>query len=418
MLQSQLPSFARKEFPKDEESYNAQILVRAGFVEKVMAGVYAFLPLGLRVLKNIERVVREEMNALGAHEILMPVLGPKDQWQKTGRWDSLDVLFKVIARDKKEYALGPTHEEIVVPIGQKAIFSYRDLPLGLYQIQTKFRDEPRAKSGLLRGREFLMKDLYSFHASVADLETYYERALEAYKKIFSRLGLTALQVEASGGSFSKYSHEFQVLTQNGEDSIVHCSACSFAQNREINQSNAGDPCSRCGKPLLVSAGSEVGNIFQLKTKYSEPFGLSYADEKGESQEVHMGCYGIGISRLMGVIAEVYHDDKGLQWPLGVAPFQAHIVVLEGQEKEKNEEREKRAQSLHDSLSAQGMDVLLDDRKNISAGQKLTESDLMGIPFRLVLSQKTGDQIEVKRRAESKTELIDFSRAERYLDTHK
>ncbi len=418
MLQSQLPSFARKEFPKDEESYNAQVLIRAGFVEKVMAGVYAFLPLGLRVLKNIERVVREEMNALGAHEILMPVLGPKDQWQKTGRWDSLDVLFKVIARDKKEYALGPTHEEIVVPIGQKAIFSYRDLPLGLYQIQNKFRDEPRAKSGLLRGREFLMKDLYSFHANIADLESYYERALQAYKTIFTRLGLSALQVEASGGSFSKYSHEFQVLTPNGEDSIVHCSSCSFAQNREINESKAGDLCPQCNSPLLVSAGSEVGNVFQLKTKYSQPFGLSYVDEKGEQQEVQMGCYGIGISRLMGVIAEVYHDDKGLRWPIAVAPFQIHILVLEGQDESANQERLSKAQSLYTTLRAKGIEVLLDDRKNISAGQKLTESDLMGMPFRVVLSQKTGDQVEMKRRTESQAELIDFSDVERYLDTHK
>lgn len=414
MLQSSLPQFARKEAPKDEESYNAQILIRAGFVEKVMAGVYTFLPLGLRVLKNIERVVREEMNALGAHEILMPVLGPKDQWQKTGRWDSLDVLFKVIARDKKEYALGPTHEEIVVPIGQKAIFSYRDLPFGLYQIQTKFRDEPRAKSGLLRGREFLMKDLYSFHTTVEDLELYYARVLEAYKKIFTRLGLDAIQVEASGGSFSKYSHEFQVLTPNGEDEIIYCSACAFAQNREINENKEGDPCPQCGQPLKVSAGSEVGNVFQLKTKYSTPFGLSYTDEKGNQQEVQMGCYGIGISRLMGVLAEVYHDENGLLWPETVAPFRVHIIALTGTNEQQNREIIKRAQSIYDMLITQGVETLYDDRTNISAGQKFAESDLIGIPLRIVISPKTGEKIEIKKRNEADAKLIDEGEINRYI----
>jgi prolyl-tRNA synthetase len=414
MLQSFLPQFARKESPKDEESYNAQILVRAGFVEKVMAGVYAFLPLGLRVLKNIERIVREEMNALGAHEILMPVLGPKDQWQKTGRWESLDVLFKVIARDKKEYALGPTHEEIVVPIGQKAIFSYRDLPFGLYQIQTKFRDEPRAKSGLLRGREFLMKDLYSFHASVEDLELYYARALDAYKKIFARLGLNALQVEASGGSFSKYSHEFQVLTPSGEDEIIHCDSCAFAQNREINENKKGDVCPRCGGSLMVSAGSEVGNIFQLKTKYSTPFGLSYTDESGNQQEVQMGCYGIGISRLMGVIAELYNDEKGLIWPETVAPFKVHTIALTGTDEKQNTIILSRARFIYDTLVAQGIEVLYDDRTNISAGQKFAESDLFGIPLRIVISQKTGEKVEIKKRNETKTELVDENEITRYI----
>jgi len=311
MLQSHLPYFARKESPKDEESYNAQILVRAGFVEKVMAGVYAFLPLGMRVLRHIEQIIREEMDACGAQELLMPVLGPKDQWQKTGRWDSLDVLFKLVSRDKKEYALGPTHEEIIVPIAQKCIGSYKDLPIGLYQIQTKFRDEPRAKSGLLRGREFLMKDMYSFHADEKDLEIYYAKMLTVYANVFTRLGLDARLVEASGGTFSKYSHEFQVLTSAGEDTIVYCSSCSFAQNREINESKEGDLCPSCGASLHVGFGCEVGNVFQLKTKYSTPFGLTYADVHGEKKEVYMGCYGIGISRLWEYWRKCITMKKGL-----------------------------------------------------------------------------------------------------------
>ncbi len=408
MLQSQYPYFARKEAPKDEESYNAQILIRAGFIEKIMAGVYAFLPLGLRVLRNIERIVREEMDAAGAHEVLLPVLSPKENWQKTGRWESLDVLFKLISREKKEYALGPTHEEIIVPVGQKAIFSYRDLPFGLYQIQTKFRDEPRAKSGLLRGREFLMKDLYSFHTSVEDLEVYYKNMLAVYKKIFSRLGLEALQVEASGGTFSKYSHEFQVLTPNGEDTIIHCSACGFAQNREINTQQEGDACPTCGTPVHISAGSEVGNIFQLKTKYSTPFGLSYTDAQGVTQEVQMGCYGIGISRLMGILAEVYHDDKGLLWPKSVAPFHAHLLALLGQDEEQNNAIRSQSMRVYEFLKSKGIEIIFDDRANVSAGQKFAESDLVGIPVRLVVSQKTGDKVEIKRRGDEKSVLVDLS----------
>ncbi len=414
MLQSHYPYFARKEAPKDEESYNAQILIRAGFIEKIMAGVYAFLPLGLRVLRNIERIVREEMDTMGAHELLLPVLSPKENWQKTGRWDSLDVLFKLNARDKKEYALGPTHEEIVVPVGQKAILSYRDLPLGLYQIQTKFRDEPRAKSGLLRGREFLMKDLYSFHATVEDLESYYAQALVVYKKIFSRLGLTALQVEASGGTFSQYSHEFQVLTENGEDTIIHCPACGFAQNREINTQQEGDACPHCGKPVHVSAGSEVGNIFQLKTKYATPFGLTYTDAQGATHEVQMGCYGIGISRLMGILAEIYHDDKGLLWPESTAPFRVHLVVLYGQDEAQNKLLQEKASALYASLQSHALETLFDDRMNISAGQKFAESDLMGIPYRLVISQKTGEKVEVKKRNEQEMNMVDFSDVIQYV----
>ncbi len=415
MRQSTASYFIRKEVPKDEEAQNAQLLIRAGYIDKLMAGVYSFLPLGLRVLRNIENIIREEMNALGAEELLLPVLHPREIWEKTGRWESLDVLFKVTSKDKREYALGPTHEEVIVPVAQKTIFSYKDLPLGLYQIQTKFRDEARAKSGLLRGREFLMKDLYSFHTSEDDLEAYYQKVTDAYKTIFKRLSLDALLVEASGGSFSRYSHEFQVETETGEDSIVLCRACSFAQNREINDAKEGDACSSCGEKLEVVTASEVGNIFKLKTKYSEPFNLLFSDEKGESHPVIMGCYGIGVSRLMGVIAELFHDEKGLIWPSAVAPYQVHLLGLSTSDEKETEMIFKRADEVYTTLQNAGISVLFDDRKDISAGEKFVESDLVGIPLRLVISKRTGDKIEFKERNGGEEQLVDFSYVTQYCE---
>jgi prolyl-tRNA synthetase len=412
MRQSQFPNFIRKEYPKDEEAYNAQVLIRAGFIDKLMAGVYSYLPLGLRVISRIEGIVRKHMDGMGSAQLLMPVLHPKENWQKTGRWDSLDVLFKIPARDKKEYALGPTHEEIVVPIGQKAIFSYKDLPISLYQIQTKMRDEARAKSGILRGREFIMKDMYSFHANKEDLEAYYARAIDAYRAVFKEVGMKALLVEASGGTFSKFSHEFQVESPNGEDTVIVCRACDFAQNKEINTMEAGEPCPKCGKPVERVPAIEVGNIFQLNTKYSEPFGLKFKDADGSEKTVIMGCYGIGISRLMGVLAELHHDDKGLIWPKSVAPFDMHLIVLPPRDGE-GEAIMKRADDLYAQLRVLGIDVLYDDRQGVSAGEKFAESDLMGIPVRLVVSPKTGDKIEFKERAAAEASLVDFSFIKQY-----
>lgn len=358
MLQSQIPDFIRKEFPKDEEAYNAKILIRAGFIDKLMAGVYSYLPLGVRVLSKINSIIREEMNRIGGQEILMPALTPKENWQQTGRWATFDALFKVIARDKKEYALGATHEEVIVPLAQKVIFSYKDLPFGLYQIQTKFRDEPRAKSGMLRGKEFMMKDLYSFHTDQKDLDDYYQKAIKAYQTIFKRLGLDAWLVEASGGTFSKYSHEFQVFSPNGEDLVVYCQKCRFAQNSEINSAKKGDKCSQCGGLLDVSPAIEVGNIFKLGTKYSEPFSLKYRDNGGSEKTVVMGCYGIGTSRLMGALAEVFHDGSGLIWPKTAAPFEVHLIALPSSDEEEAKKVFKRAQEIHDQLESLG------DRKSV------------------------------------------------------
>ena len=269
MLQSKLFGKTLKESPKDEVSINAILLTRGGFIDKLTAGVYTYLPLGLKVLTKIQQIVREEMNAISGQEILMPALHPKEVWQKTGRWISPgpEVMFQFKGRSDKEYGLGWTHEEIITPLVKKFVNSYKDLPIYLYQIQDKFRNEPRAKSGLLRGIEFSMKDLYSFHTDVTDLDDYYQRALAAYQKVFKRCGLDSMVAEASGGSFSKYSHEFQVLSENGEDIIYYCKQCGYAQNKEIAESKNGDQCPKCkdGK-IREGKAIEVGNIFQLKSR--------------------------------------------------------------------------------------------------------------------------------------------------------
>ncbi|HEX9664712.1 MAG TPA: aminoacyl--tRNA ligase-related protein, partial [Patescibacteria group bacterium] len=318
MKQSRLFGKTSKTVSKDEVSANAQLLFKAGFVNKLMAGVYSYLPLGWRVHQRVASIVREEMNKISAQEVFLPALHPRENWEQTKRWDSFDVLFKIESQTGNSYVLGPTHEEVIVPLVKKYVQSYKDLPVCLYQIQTKFRDEKRAKSGLLRGREFSMKDLYSFHATQEDLETYYQRVVESYKQIFSRCGLEALLTEASGGAFTeKFSHEFQVLTPYGEDTIIFCPSCHWAQNKEIARQKAGDKCSRCQGALESSRAIEAGNIFDLGTKFSKDFNLTYADEQGREHLVIIGCYGLGISRLLGAIAEVFHDDRGLIWPQNI-----------------------------------------------------------------------------------------------------
>ncbi|MFA6254518.1 MAG: aminoacyl--tRNA ligase-related protein [Patescibacteria group bacterium] len=402
MLQSKLFGKTLKEPPKDEVSINAVMLTRGGFIDKLTAGVYTYLPLGLRVLNKIKQIVREEMNAIDGQEILMPALHPKEIWEITGRWTDpgKEVMFEFKGRSNKEYGLGWTHEEVITPLVKKFVNSYKDLPVYLYQIQDKFRNEPRAKSGLLRGIEFSMKDLYSFNRNEKDLEEYYQEALQAYSKVFKRCGLDALVVEASGGSFSKYSHEFQVLTPYGEDTIYFCEKCHYAQNKDIATVKAGDRCPKCGGEIKEGKAIEVSNIFPLKTKYSEPFKLEYVDEDGKKKPVMMGCYGIGPSRVMGSVVEVFHDEKGIIWPESIAPFKVHLLVLgtEGAVV-------KKAKEVYDKLLKSDVEVLFDDRTEISAGQKFAEADLLGIPYRLVVSGKTGDQIEVKKRSETKAEIM-------------
>jgi prolyl-tRNA synthetase len=403
MLQSKLFYKTNKNKLANAESVSHDLLTRASYVDQLMAGVYTFLPLGFRVLKNIEKIIREEMEAIGGQELLMPVLQPKENWVKTGRWDTLEVLFKIKGSGDKEYALGPTHEEVVTPLAKKIIFSYRDLPFSIFQIQTKFRDELRAKSGILRTREFIMKDLYSFHAKQEHLDAYYEKASLAYGKILKRAGIGKLTYKtyASGGSFSKYSEEFQMLTSAGEDVIYICKKCNSAINKEIKQENPA--CIVCkGSDFDEQKSVEIGNIFKLNTKFSLPFELKFTDRDGTDKPVLMGCYGIGLGRLMGAIVEASHDERGIIWPAAVAPFDVHLIQLEH-----NPKVTAAAQKIYAQLQKEGLGVLYDERTDKMAGEKFAEADLIGIPLRIVVSERTlkESSVEVKERSAEKVKMV-------------
>lgn len=413
MHQSLLFSKTLHEAPSDEVSVNARLLIRAGFIDKLMAGAYSYLPLGVRVIDNIARIIREELNAIGAQELLLPALHPKEAWEKTGRWKNpgREVMFQFTGRGDREYGLGWTHEEIITPLAKQFIHSYKDLPRAVYQIQTKFRDEPRAKSGLLRGREFLMKDLYSFHLNEEDLNGFYETTTKAYQRIFARMEMNPLLVEASGGAFSKYSHEFQVVTPAGEDIVMKCSKCDYAQNREIAEVESGGSCPKCGNTVEATRAIEVGNIFKLKTRFSKDFNLSVRDEGGKEQLVLMGCYGIGLGRVMGSVVEVHHDDAGIIWPSEISPFATHLIALQSTKEVRNF-----ADKVYTSLQKAGIEVLYDERDGVSIGERFAEADLIGIPVRLVVSEKSiaGGGVEVKRRSERKNELVKPKDVPKYL----
>ncbi|HJV32936.1 MAG TPA: aminoacyl--tRNA ligase-related protein [Patescibacteria group bacterium] len=408
MRYSHLFGKTSKNAPSDADSANARLLEQAGFVDQLMAGVYSYQPLGLRVLRKIENIIREEMDAIGGQEILMPALTPKENWEATGRWTDpgTEVMFQLKGRGDKEFGLGWTHEEIVTPLAKKSIKSYRDLPFAVYQIQDKFRNEPRAKSGLLRGREFWMKDMYSFHKDEADLEAFYEKSKEAYLNVFRRCGLDALVVEASGGAFSKYSHEFQALTDAGEDLVYWCEKRDFAQNREIAEVKAGDACPKCGGTIRESKAIEVGNIFPLKTRFTDAFDVTYADEDGSQKKAQMGCYGIGPSRVMGTVVEAHHDDKGIIWPKTIAPFHVHLVPLKSKDEEKQKLVEATVAALERDLAERHIEALVDDRDK-GAGEKFADADLIGIPLRLVVSEKSlaAGGVEWKERAASEAKSV-------------
>jgi prolyl-tRNA synthetase len=402
MRYSSLFSKATKTVPADSESINAKLLVQAGFVDQEMAGVYTWLPLGLAVLRNIEAIVRDEMNMLGATEIFMPSLQPKEYWETTKRWEGVDVLFKLKSQTGKDYALGCTHEEVVTPLLKKFVQSYKDLPLATYQINTKFRDELRAKSGVLRGREFRMKDMYSFHATQEDLSAFYQKALEAYVRVYDRCGLRVKVVQASGGVFTQnLSHEFQALTDAGEDVLIACDNCEFGENSEIATYKVGDKCPHCQSMLVSTKGIEVGNIFDLGTKYSDAFELDVTNEQGERQRVLMGCYGIGTSRLVGAIVEASHDEKGMVWPKSIAPAFVHLVRL-GEDAETVDA----ADSLYSELLKIGVSVFYDDR-DVTAGAKFADADLMGMPLRLTVSKRTlgSGTIEWKERISEESKNV-------------
>jgi len=405
MKYSQMFAKTRKTVPNDATAKNHKLLLQAGYIDQLSAGIFSWLPLGLRVLTCIETIIREELDAIGAQEILMPTLVPKTNWEQGKRWEGVDVLFKTKSQTGKEYGLGFSHEEVVTPLAAQYIHSYKDLPLSLYQIQTKFRDELRAKSGVLRGREFGMKDMYSFHATVEEFSAYYELVKKTYMKIFARMGLNDVKItEASGGSFTKkHSHEFNVLTPAGEVDLLYCPACTFAENQELDIHKNGQKCSNCSQgTLTMGKAIEVGNIFDLGTKFSENFSVKFTDKDGSQKIATMGCYGIGTTRLVGTIAELFSDERGLVWPDTVAPAKVHLVSLPG--------GKETAEKVYKQLEAFHIAVVWDDREDVSAGVKFSEADLLGLPYRFIVSSKTDGKVEVKKRIEKTGTVVSVAEA--------
>ena len=396
-----------KEAPSSAVSVNHRYLVRGGFIDQLMAGSWTILPLGLRVLEKINNIIRGEIDAIGGQELSMPLLHPKEIWNETGRWETAaEVMYQLTDSRGREHALSFTHEEIVMDLLRKKINSYKDLPVYLYQFSTKFRNEPRATSGILRGREFLMKDLYSAHESEDELMSYYEIVKGAYLKIFKKLSLPVKVVEASGGVFTeKKTHEFQVINPAGEDTIYGCDGCSFCQNKEIFTGEVGAPCPSCGAGKVVEykGAIEVGNIFPLGVMYSKKMKAFFTGQDGEEKPIWFGSYGIGPTRVMGTIVEVYHDDKGIIWPENVAPFKVHLIGLDLHESEIMEEAEK----VYQNLLKSGVEVLFDDREDVTPGEKFADADLIGIPYRLLISKKSISRggIEVKKRNETETKIF-------------
>lgn len=392
-----------REAPKDETAKNGALLTRAGYVHKEMAGVYDFLPLGIRVIEKIKNIIREELNKLGAEELQMTALQNPEPWEKTGRFSdqAVDIWFKTNLASGGELGLAPTHEEPIVNLMKTYVSSYKDLPLSVYQFQTKFRNELRAKSGILRGREFLMKDLYSFHTSEEDLDRFYAEVEKAYDKIYERLGLgdDTFETFASGGIFSKYSHEFQTFLPVGEDDVYYNADRSVVLNKEVLNPETLADLGVKEEELSSTTAAEVGNIFKLKFKYSEPLGLKFSDEQNVQQVVYMGCYGIGVSRVMGVIVEKYADDKGLVWPEAVAPFKYHLIGI-------GENGLKRAEEFYVGHEDE---VLFDDR-DLRPGEKFADAELMGMPYRIVISDKTlaEDSAEVTDRRTGESKLVKLS----------
>jgi prolyl-tRNA synthetase len=403
MRRSQSFIKTRKDAPAGEEAVNAQLLIRAGYIHKEMAGVYSYLPLGKRVIDNIANVVREEMNAIGGQELQMSVLQSKELWEKTNRWDDnvVDNWFKTKLKNGAELGIGLTHEEPVAQALADYIPSYKDLPVYVYQIQNKYRNELRAKSGLLRGREFIMKDMYSLSRSQAEHDKFYDTATEAYKKIYQRLGIgeTTYPTYASGGYFSEYSREFQTLSDIGEDTIYLDKEKGFAINKEIYEFKALEKLGTSKERLVECKAVEVGNIFPLGSKYTDELGIKYSDERGERHSVIMGCYGIGVSRLMGLLAEHFADEHGLHWPANVAPYSVYLISL-------GANSSAQADKVYEELKSAGVQVIYDDR-DASAGEKFYDADLMGMPMRLVLSDKSLEAggAELKLRGQSETQII-------------
>lgn len=406
MRQTQLFTKTKKESPSDEVSLNAELLIKGGFISKEMAGIYSYLPLGLRVIKKIENIIREEMDAIGGQEMKTSILQNKEIWEKSGRWSDelVDNWFKTKLKNGGEVGLSWTNEEAHANILKQYINSYKDLPIYTYDFKDIFRNETRSKSGILRGREFYWKALYSFSRNEEDHNIFYEKAKQAYKNIFARAGIGHLTylTFASGGTFSKYSHEFQTLTGAGEDTIYVDENKGMAINKEVYNDEVIANLELKKEELVENRAIEVGNIFSLGTKYSTPFDLKYKNEKGDEELVIMGCYGIGLGRLMGTIVEVLSDDKGIIWPETVAPFKVHLLSLGEDEKVKSE-----SDKLYEYLKEKGVEVLFDDRIGVSAGEKFVDADLIGIPYRVVVSKRSlaDEGFEFKKRTEQNVKVV-------------
>lgn len=402
MKRTQLFTKTRKDAPSDEQAKNAQLLIRAGFVHKEMAGVYTYLPLGLRVLDKIIQIIREEMNAIGGQEMQLTTLQQQNVWEASGRWDDavMDVWFRTELANGTTLGLAPTHEEPLTAIMKNFINSYNDLPFSTYQFQTKFRNELRSKSGLMRGREFLMKDLYSFSKNKEEHDVFYEKCAAAYKKVYDRLGLGEITYRtfASGGSFSKFSDEFQTLSPVGEDTIYIHEGKGIAINEEVNNDEVLADLGIKREELVAKTAVEVGNIFTLGTKYSDALELYYTDDKGAKQPVFMGSYGIGPSRVMGLIAEHFSDNKGLVWPVNVAPYHVYLVSI-GNITEQTDD-------IYNNLQSAGIETLYDDRDE-RPGVKFADAELMGIPFRIVISERSLEtaSVELTDRASGETIMV-------------
>jgi len=404
MRVSKLFTKTSKDVPSDEKSINARLLIRAGFIYKEMAGVYTYLPMGKIVLDKIIQIIREEMNAVGGNEMSLTALQQKDTWVASGRWDEsvIDIWFKTKLANGSEVGLAPTHEEPLTKIMKNFIHSYKDLPVYPYQFQIKFRNELRSKSGLLRGREFWMKDLYSFSRDRADHDLFYDKMSQAYDKVYQRFGIGDITYKtfASGGSFSKYSHEYQTVSDVGEDKIYVHEGKKIAINQEVYSDEMLADIGVDKNDLVEKMAVEVGNIFTLGTKFSDAIGLNYTDEDGASKAVFMGSYGIGPSRIMGLIAEHFSDAKGLVWPENVAPFKVYLVRIGG------EAAVSCADKLYDELLVKGVEVLYDDR-DVHPGQKFADSELIGIPYRITVSDRMieNNQFELVERKNGLQNLL-------------
>ncbi len=407
MKQSVLYVPTLKEAPSNAEVKSHRLLARAGLIKQTAAGVYTYLPLGIRVMQKIERIIREEHDARGCSEMLMPALQPRDLWEESGRWDDYGpALMRLKDRKERDFCLGPTHEEVITAIVRDYIDSYKKLPLALYQIQTKFRDELRPRFGLMRGREFVMKDLYTFSTDEADLDRWYATMMTAYTEIFRRSGLETKIVASDTGEIGgDQAHEFMVLSEVGEDTITYCDTCDYAANQEYSALSEGDSCPHCEGTIKTAKGIEVGNIFKLGTKYSESMNAFFTDADGQRKPLVMGCYGIGVSRTLMAAVEQHSTEDSILWPDSITPFDVHIVPLKG-----NEDLGRR---LHDRLATQH-EVLLDDRDE-RPGVKFKDADLIGIPWRIILGKSTKEgKAEVVNRRNDEVQLVPIDDLEVYL----